>query len=109
MTEIMRSRREPLRVQFDPVLANCGLMGMGLISAFCFEVPASMGGVSTITFYGAATSDGTFLPIYLSDGTQAQIQVSAGRIYAAFPELFSVPLLKATSTVAFTATVMAKG
>lgn len=109
MQEIIRSKREPVAVVFAPSLGNCGLMAMGFASSFCFAVPASMAGVSTIKFYGAANPNDEFLPIYLSDGTPAEMQATSGNIYVAFPELFSVPLLKATSTVAFTATVMAKG
>ena len=109
MQEILRSKREPVTVRFGTTLEDSGLIAMGVSSAFSFMVPADMGGVATISFFGAATSDGAFQPIYLSDGTRAEMQVGANRIHVAFPELFSIPLLKATSSVAFDATILAKG
>lgn len=82
---------------------------MGVSSAFSFIVPYNLGGPTTISFYGSSTADGDFFPIYLSDGSPASINITAGRIQVAFPELFSIPLLKATSTIAFDAIVLAKG
>ena len=109
MQEIQRSPRRPFRVSLAAEVVDSDLLPMGLVSAFSVYIPATVYGPTTISFYGAAAPEDIFLPIYLSDGSLAKATTQGGRIIVAPPELFSVPLLKATSTIPFTATILSKG
>ena len=108
MQEIGRSRRPPFTVEFGTSLSSSGVMGLGQVSAFSFLVPLGTS-PTAVLFYGATESNEDFTPIFLSDGSHAQVIVSAPGLYVAPAELFSIPLLKAKSTVAFTAKIVGKG
>lgn len=109
MQEIQRSPRKPFTVTFAVDVADSGIMAMGLTSAFAIYLPATLAAPVTLSFYGAGDPSDLFLPIYLSDGSRAELTANGGRIVIAPPELFAVPLLKATSSVAFDATILSKG
>ena len=108
MQEIQRSPRKPFSVTFAVDVADSDLMAMGLISAFSVLIPASLGQAVTISFYGSDAAGGPFLPIYLSDGSRAEIATQSGRIVVAPPELFSFTMLKATASVEFAAIILSK-
>ena len=108
MQEIGRSRRPPFTVEFGTSLSSSGVMGLGQVSAFSFLVPVGTS-ATTVTFYGATESNEDYSLIYLSDGSIAEVVVGAPGLYVAPAELFSIPLLKAKSTVPFTAKIVGKG
>lgn len=109
MQEILRSKRAPITAFAGISIGESQVIALGLTSAFSFVVPATLSGSATVTFYGAPSEGEPFYPIYLSDGTLAEMNVTPSRIYVAPPELFSVPLVKMVSTTAFAAVIMGKG
>jgi len=109
MQEIQRSPRKPFTVTFAADVADSGIMAMGLTSAFAIYLPATLSNPVTLAFYGAGEAGDIFLPIYLSDGSLAQVSTAGGRIFVAPPELFAIPLIKVTSSVPFDAVILSKG
>ena len=81
---------------------------VGSMSTGMVYVPSGSS-ITTLTFYAAEKSGGTFLPAYTYDGTAAAItSITAGRAYEFPPGLYAAEVLKIVGNAAGTIAITLK-